>query len=73
MKNNNNQSNNSIINKISKYFVILTLLFITIVINSCSVITGIFKAGMGFGIFIIVVIVLIVIFAITRFGNNKNE
>lgn len=40
--------------------------------TSCEVIGGIFKAGMGFGIFIVIAIVAVVIFAITKmFGGSK--
>jgi hypothetical protein len=37
---------------------------------SCSVIGGIFKAGMGVGILIVVVIIAIIIFAIVKLGNK---
>ena len=40
--------------------------------TSCEVVGGIFKAGMGVGIFIVVAIVAVVIFGITKlFGGNK--
>lgn len=40
--------------------------------TSCEVIGGIFKAGMGVGIFIVIAIVAVVIFAISKmFGGNK--
>lgn len=34
--------------------------------SSCSVITGIFKAGMGFGIFIVVAIIILVVVLIAK-------
>jgi hypothetical protein len=35
-------------------------------LNSCSVIGGIFKAGMGFGIFIVVLIIVIIAVIATK-------
>jgi len=40
-------------------------------ISSCSVVEGIFKAGMGVGIFIVIAIVGLVLFLIFRIGKNK--
>lgn len=51
----------------------LTLLFTSLMATSCSVISGIFKAGMGFGIFIVVAIVILIIILFLRLGNKKNE
>lgn len=40
--------------------------------TSCEVIGGIFKAGMGVGIFIVIAIIAVVIFAFSKlFGGNK--
>jgi hypothetical protein len=40
--------------------------------TSCEVVGGIFKAGMGFGIFMVVTVVAVVIFGITKiFGGKK--
>lgn len=40
--------------------------------TSCEVIGDIFKAGMGFGIFIVIFIVAIIIFIFAKiFGGNK--
>jgi len=39
--------------------------------TSCDLIGGIFKAGMGFGIFIVVAVVALIIYLISRFGKNK--
>ena len=49
---------------------ILSLLSITMLLSSCEVIGGIFKAGMGVGIFIVVVIVLIIVFFVMRAGKK---
>lgn len=46
----------------------LAILFILTVLgfSSCSVITGIFKAGMGFGIFIVVAIIILIVVLIAK-------
>lgn len=50
-------------------FIIVLLSF---ALSSCEAIAGIFKAGMGFGIFIVIAIVGIVIFIAMRAGKNKS-
>jgi len=51
---------------------ILTTLFFTLILfQSCSVIGGIFKAGMGFGIFLVVLVIAFIIFLIVKFGKSK--
>ena len=50
---------------------ILMLLIIMISTTSCSIVEGIFKAGMGVGIFIVVIIVAIVIFIISKIIGKK--
>lgn len=54
-----------------KTSLITALLFVLITFQSCSVIGGIFKAGMGFGIFIVVLIIATIIFLIVKFGKSK--
>ncbi len=49
---------------------ILSLLSVTMLLSSCEVIGGIFKAGMGVGIFIVVVVVLIIVFFVMRAGKK---
>jgi hypothetical protein len=39
-------------------------------LSSCSAVAGIFKAGMGFGIFIVVVIVIGIIVLVARAGKK---
>ena len=48
------------------------LMFICFALSSCEAIAGIFKAGMGFGIFIVVAVVALVVFIAMRVGKNKN-
>ncbi|WP_170214162.1 hypothetical protein [Flavobacterium pectinovorum] len=55
--------------------IITRLLMVFVILfsfTSCEVIGDIFKAGMGFGIFIVIFIVAIVIFIFAKiFGGNK--
>lgn len=37
---------------------------------SCEAIGGIFKAGMGFGIFIVIAIVVVVVYFMTKIGKK---
>ncbi|MEO5570860.1 MAG: hypothetical protein ABIT08_12105 [Bacteroidia bacterium] len=46
------------------------ILFLT-VFSSCAVVGGIFKAGMGVGIFIVLLVIALIIFVISRMGKNK--
>lgn len=45
---------------------VTTLFWILFLFTSCEVIEGIFKAGMGFGIFIIIVILVVIVFVISK-------
>lgn len=46
-------------------------LFIILFFTSCEVIGDIFKAGMGFGIFIVIAIIALIIFIISKIGGKK--
>ncbi|KVV14951.1 hypothetical protein ACRASX_10385 [Flavobacterium sp. TMP13] len=51
---------------------ILVLSIILFSFTSCEVIGGIFKAGMGVGIFIVIAIIAVIIFAFSKlFGGKK--
>ncbi len=50
----------------------IILFFLSVSLSSCQAIAGIFKAGMGFGIFIVLAVVALVIFIAMRVGKNKN-
>ncbi|MGQ7947498.1 hypothetical protein [Flavobacterium sp. WC2509] len=51
---------------------ILVLSIVLFSFTSCEVIGGIFKAGMGVGIFIVVAIIALIIFVISKFfGGSK--
>ncbi len=56
-----------------KSFLQKSILFFAIVFlfTSCEVIEGIFKAGMGVGIFIVVVIVGLVVYLISKFSKKE--
>jgi len=49
-----------------KYFSFLTAAILVMMCPSCSVIEGIFKAGVWTGILIVVVIIALIIFLISR-------
>ena len=39
-------------------------------LTSCSAIAGIFKAGMGFGIFMVILVIGLIIFIASRMGKK---
>ncbi|MBW4362175.1 hypothetical protein [Flavobacterium taihuense] len=56
-------------NKFTKFLIAFTILF---TMNSCEVIGGIFKAGMGVGIFIVIAIIAVIIFIVSSFFKNND-
>jgi hypothetical protein len=50
---------------------ILMLLVLLISVSSCSIIEGIFKAGVGVGIFFVVLVLAIVAFIISKIVGRK--
>jgi hypothetical protein len=50
---------------------IIMLLVLSISISSCSVIEGIFKAGVGVGIFLVVIVLAIIAFVISKIVGRK--
>jgi hypothetical protein len=48
----------------------LALIAIAFLLSSCEAIGGIFKAGMGFGIFIVIFIIAIIVIIIMRMGKK---
>lgn len=46
---------------------VFTLLFL---FSSCSVIEGIFKVGLGVGVFIVIAVVALILFIISRFTKK---
>lgn len=47
------------------------LLMILVSFTSCEAIEGIFKAGMGFGIFIVIAAIAVIIFIISKIFGKK--
>ena len=48
----------------------LTLFMLSTLLTSCGVVEGIFKAGMGFGIFFVVAIIAVIIFLVMKAGKK---
>jgi len=48
----------------------VSLLLMSVMLSSCTVIEGIFKAGMGFGIFIAVAVIGIILYFVFRSGKK---
>lgn len=48
-----------------------TFLLIITLFTSCDVIEGIFKAGMGFGIFIVIAIIVLIVFIFSKLTGKK--
>lgn len=44
----------------------LLLSILSLMVSSCSAIAGIFKAGMGFGIFLVLAVLVVIAFIIMR-------
>ncbi|MEO6189256.1 MAG: phosphatidate cytidylyltransferase [Saprospiraceae bacterium] len=57
-----------------KKLIFIIAIFSTIIttFSSCAVVEGIFKAGMGVGIFIVVLIIGLIIFLVSRIGKSKD-
>lgn len=48
-------------------FILIPLAFL---FSSCEAIAGIFKAGMGFGIFLVIAVIALIVFLIVRMGKK---
>ena len=57
--------------KTSKRSLAITAFIATLVLSSCEVVGGIFKAGMGFGIFLVMAVLALIVFLIVRFSRSK--
>ena len=55
----------------NKWINMLMLLLVSLTVTSCDVIEGIFKAGMGVGIFIVIAVIAVIIFIISKLGGSK--
>ncbi len=56
--------------QVAKTFTVFALLMISMLMSSCELIGGVFKAGMGVGIFIVVAIIAVVVALIMRSGKK---
>ena len=54
---------------IATRFGILMLMLFTF--TSCDLIEGIFKAGVGVGVFIVIAIIAVIIFIVSKIGGKK--
>jgi hypothetical protein len=50
---------------------VLLLLTVVLSLTGCSVVKGIFKAGMGVGIFIVIAILAIILFIVSKLFGKK--
>lgn len=50
--------------------IVITLFLVPLFFTSCEAIGSIFKAGMGFGIFIVIVVVAVIIAIIAKLGKK---
>jgi len=55
---------------LSKFFTSIALVFMSMMISSCSVVGDIFNAGMSFGIFIVIAIIVIIVIIVFRLKKN---
>jgi hypothetical protein len=56
--------------KNSKTGILLLFMMTAFTFSSCSFIEGVFKAGMGVGIFLVVLVIAVVIYIISRMGRK---
>lgn len=59
--------------KQTTFISLFSLLLFSFMLGSCAAVEGIFKAGMGVGIFIVVFIIVIIIAVILRLGKKKPD
>ena len=67
-----NRLTSSILNKLfMKKIQWLPILALMLSLNSCQVVGGIFKAGMGVGIFVVVIIIAVIFFIVRALGGGS--
>lgn len=49
---------------------LIIVVFVSLLLNSCELIEGIFKTGMGFGIFLVIAVIGVIIIIISRLGKK---
>ena len=50
---------------------IVMLMVLLVSVTSCSVVEGIFKAGVGVGIFVVVMVLAVIAFIISKIAGRK--
>ena len=55
--------------KLLQYTAIYTLIILAF--TSCEVVEGIFKAGMGVGIFLVIAVIALIVWIISKVGGKK--
>lgn len=50
---------------------LLLLLVASLTLTSCEVVEGIFKLGMGVGIFIVIAVIAVIVFIVSKLGGRK--
>ena len=58
------------IGTMKRYFSLAMLAMLLLTATSCDVIGGIFKAGMGVGIFIVIAVIVLIVWIISRFNKK---
>jgi hypothetical protein len=48
------------------YKISIPFIFLTLFLSACQVVGGIFKAGMGVGIFIVLAVIAVIVFIVMR-------
>lgn len=56
--------------KHTRFITLISLLLMSVMVVSCSVVEGIFKAGMSFGIFIVVAVIVVILYFVFRSGKK---
>jgi len=51
--------------------IIVVFIFLLSTFSSCALVEGIFKAGMGVGIFMVLLVVALIIFFVIRMSKKK--
>jgi len=54
----------------TRFFSFLILSLTALSVSSCEAIAGIFKAGMGFGIFLVIAVIAGILFLVFRSGKK---
>ena len=56
--------------KINRFIALVTII-LSLLVNSCAVASGIFKAGMDFGIFIVIALLVVIVYIVIRLRKNR--